>query len=422
MEEQLVLLKRIREHDEAIVDIDLYEKSGGYEALKMALKDMSPEKVKSRVKDSDLRGRGGAGFSTGMKWGFVPMGDDVPRPKFLVCNCDEMEPGTFKDRLLIERDPHQLIEGMIIAAYAMDMDEGYIYVRWAYKEGQENLKKAIIMARERGYLGKNILGSSLSFDIHVHSSAGRYIIGEETAMLNAIEGRRGNPRSKPPFPPIKGLWQRPTIVNNVETLSCISHITQNGARWFRALGATEDAGTKVYCISGRVNKPGCYEMPIGVPLNEIIDEQCGGMQGGYQIQSIIPGGASTDFLTPGEFDVKMDFTHLEAIGNRLGTAAIMVIDDHTDLVGFAANLQRFFAQESCGWCTPCREGLGWMSAIMDSFAAGEGLPEELNIILEQAGPIGRNSFCAHALGAAGPLLSAVKKFRHLFDEKSVAHA
>lgn len=416
MQEKLVLLKRIREHGAPITDLATYEKLGGYQALKKAICEMSPEGVRTVVKDSRLRGRGGAGFSTGIKWSFVPMGADAPRPKFLVCNCDEMEPGTFKDRLLIESDPHQLIEAMIIAAYAMDMADGTIFVRWAYKEGQKRLKAAIAEAYAKGYLGKNILDSGLNFNLHVHSSAGRYIVGEETALLNALEGKRGNPRSKPPFPPIKGLWGKPTIVNNVETFCNIPHIILNGARWFEGLSASPDAGTKIFGISGRVKRPGLYELPLGVPLNELLEEQCGGMQPGYKMQAIIPGGASTDFLTPDEFDVNMDFTTLESIGNRLGTAGVMVVDDKTCLVGFAANLQRFFAQESCGWCTPCREGLPWMQNIIEAFEEGNGSPEELGILLEQAEPIGRNSFCALALGAIGPLLSAVRKFRYVFDE------
>ena len=414
MEEKLVLLKRTREHGGPVLDIQTYEKSGGYKALKKVIQH-DPANVRKVVRDANLRGRGGAGFSTGMKWGFVPQGEDAPKPKFLVCNCDEMEPGTFKDRYLIENDPHQLIEGMICAAYAMDMDIGYIYLRWAYHDGAEHLKAAVKEAYAKGYLGKNILGSGLDFELYVKRSAGRYIIGEETAMLNALEGKRGNPRAKPPFPPVHGLWGKPTIVNNVETLCCLPHIMLNGDEWFRHLGLRDDAGTKIFCVSGRVKKPGCYEMPMGVPLNELIADQCGGMQDGYGIQAIIPGGASTEFLTPDEFDVPLDFTGLEAINNRLGTAAVMVIDDKTDIVAFTANLMAFFAQESCGWCTPCREGLPWMRDIVQAFVEGEGRPEELGIVLEQAGPIGRNSFCALALGAIGPLVSGINKFRPAFE-------
>ena len=421
MKENLVLLKRIRANDDPVLDIEAYERDGGYRALKAAISQHAPEEIRSIVKESGLRGRGGAGFSTGMKWGFVPMGDDAPRPKFLVCNCDEMEPGTFKDRLLIERDPHQLIEGMIIAAYAMEMDIGYIYCRWAYVEGAEHLKRAIKMAEAKGYLGKNILGSGLNFELHVKRSAGRYIIGEETALLNALEGKRGNPRSKPPFPPVKGLWGKPTIVNNVETFSCVPHIIEQGAQWFRAQGLREDAGTKIVGVSGRVNKPGCYELPMGVPLMDIIDDQCGGMQPGYKIQSIIPGGASTNFMTPDEFNTPMDFAGMESVGNRLGTAAVMVIDDKTSLVGFLAKLMQFFAQESCGWCTPCRDGLPWLHGIIQSFVSGDGRIEELGIALEQSGPIERTSFCALAPGAIGPLRSAINKFRHCFEDMALGN-
>ncbi len=414
MEEKLVLLKRMRAAGQPVLDIADYEKSGGYEGLKKVFKHAPADLIRV-VKESDLRGRGGAGFSTGMKWSFVPQGPDSPKPKFLICNCDEMEPGTFKDRLLIENDPHQLIEGMIIAAYAMDMNIGYIYVRWAYHVGVKRLKQAIEQAYAKGYLGKNILGSGLDFDLYVKSSAGRYIIGEETAMLNALEGKRGNPRSKPPFPPVQGLWGKPTIVNNVETLCNLPHIMLNGDDWFRDISLRTDSGTKIFGVSGRVKRPGCYELPMGVPLIEIIEEQCGGMQDGYGIQAIIPGGASTDFLTPDEFDVPMDFTGLEAINNRLGTAAVMVVDDKTDIVGYTANLMEFFAQESCGWCTPCREGLPWMRDIIRAFLQGDGQMEELGIVLEEGPLLGRNAFCALALGAMGPLVSAVKKFRPAFE-------
>ncbi len=307
---------------------------------------------------------------------------------------------------------------MIISAYAMNMDIGYIYVRWAYGVGAKRLKAAIQEAYAKGYLGKNILATGLDFELYVKQSAGRYIIGEETAMLNALEGKRGNPRSKPPFPPVQGLWGKPTIVNNVETFSCIPHIVIHGDDWFRDLGLRNDAGTKIFGISGRVKRPGCYELPMGVPLIELIEDQCGGMQDGYNIQAIIPGGASTDFLTPDEFGVPMDFAGLEAIKNRLGTAAVMVVDDKTDIVAFTANLMAFFAQESCGWCTPCREGMPWMRDIIQAFVDGDGRIEELSIILNEGPILGRTAFCALALGAMGPLVSAVQKFRPAFE----AHA
>jgi NADH-quinone oxidoreductase subunit F len=406
--------------DRTALNLKAYEQNGGYEALRKALKQMTPAEVTDTVKKSDLKGRGGAGFPTGPKWSFVPMGDNAPRPKYLVVNADEMEPGTFKDRLLLEGNPHQLIEGAIIAAYAIQADVGYIFLRAEYKEAERRLRKAIAQAYEAGYLGKNIFGSAFSrgfdFELHLHVSAGRYMCGEETGLLNSLEGKRATPRAKPPFPQVSGLWGQPTIVNNVETLSCVPHIIRNGADWFKNLSLSEDGGTKLYGASGHVNRPGLWELPMGTTLRELIFEHAGGMKPGYQFRGVLPGGASTDFLTEEHFDVKMDFTSVPKAGSRLGTGTMILLDDQTCPVGMLLNLQRFFAQESCGWCTPCREGLPWVANILQAIEEGNGRPRDLDILSEHTWKLGPgNTFCALAPGAMEPLQSALKYFRADFE-------
>ncbi len=331
-------------------DLVQYEKAGGYDALRTALR-MTPAEVLDAVTKSNLRGRGGAGFPTGKKWSFVPMGDDAPHPKYMVCNADEMEPGTFKDRLLLEGDPHQLIEAMIISAYAVQADVGYIFLRWAYQLAAQRLTRAIDAAYGKGYLGRDILGSGYGLEMHLHVSAGRYMCGEETGLLNALEGKRANPRAKPPYPQVSGLWGKPTIVNNVETLCNVPHIVARGADWFKSLSRGEDGGTKLYGVSGKVKKPGLWELPMGTPMREILEEHAGGMRDGCQFRGALPGGASTDFVTDEHLDVAMDFDSLQAAGSRLGTGTMIVLDDQTCPVGMLHNLEHFFAQESCGWCT-----------------------------------------------------------------------
>jgi NADH-quinone oxidoreductase subunit F len=397
------------------LELVAYRDAGGYEGLRQAVQSMSPEQVRATVKESNLRGRGGAGFPCGVKWGFVPQGDDAPRPKYVIANGDEMEPGTFKDRLLIHGNPHQLIEGMIIAGWALQADIGYVFLRPEYERGAQLLEGAIREATAAGLLGDDILGSGWSFEIHPHTSAGRYICGEETALMNALEGRRPNPRSRPPYPAIAGLWGKPTIVQNIETLCCVPHIVAHGAEWFRKLGLTEDAGTKLYCVSGHVNRPGNYELPIGVTLRELLFEHCGGMRDGKAFKAAIPGGASTMFMTADELDTPLDFTNLEKAGNRLGTAAVIVADEDTSIVGMTLNLMHFFAQESCGWCTPCREGLPWIEDLLRDLVEGRGQPGDPQLMGREMRMIGPNSFCALALGAEGPLLSALQKFPDEFE-------
>ncbi|HJU03599.1 MAG TPA: NADH-ubiquinone oxidoreductase-F iron-sulfur binding region domain-containing protein, partial [Nitrospiraceae bacterium] len=370
------LTQNIRSNAEPL-NLAEYEKAGGYESVRVALRQFSPQAVQKLVSDSTLRGRGGAGFPTGQKWSFVPMGPEAPRPKYLVVNADEMEPGTFKDRILLEGDPHQMIESMIVAAYAIDADTGYIFLRWEYTLAAARLRKAIAEARAHGYLGRNILGSDFSFEAHLHTSAGRYICGEETALLNSLEGKRAIPRAKPPYPQVSGLWGKPTIVQNVETLYNVPHIVTHGADWYRRLSRGKDGGTKLYGVSGKVNQPGAWELPMGTPIREILEQHAGGMREGVRFRALIPGGASTAFLLDQHLDLPMDFTSLPEAGSRMGTGTMIIMDDATCPVGLLANLEHFFAQESCGWCTPCREGLPWTRQILHAIENGDGRPEDL---------------------------------------------
>lgn len=392
-----------------------YEKVGGYQGALKALRTLTPREVIALVKDSNLRGRGGAGFPTAMKWSFVPTAEEAPGPRFLVANADEMEPATFKDRYLLEGNPHQIIEGMIIAGYAIQATTGYIFLRWAYRRAADLLGRALTEAREAGYLGSNILGSGLDLDVHVHVSAGRYICGEETALLNSLEGRRATPRSRPPFPPVVGLWGKPTVVNNVETLCNIPHIVHKGATWFKSLSHTGNGGTKIYGVSGRVKRPGAWELPMGTPIREILEDCAGGLRDGYRFRGLIPGGGSTDFLVEEHLDLPMDFDTVQKADSRMGTGTMVILDDRTCPVGMVHNLEAFFAQESCGWCTPCREGLPWTVRILKALETGDGQPadlERLKIHTQLLGP--GNTFCALAPGAMEPLQSALKYFEEDF--------
>ena len=391
-----------------------YEQKGGYEAVRKVMKGVEPKAIVDLVKESNLRGRGGAGFATGLKWSFVP--NDGRKPKYLIANADEMEPGTFKDRILLESTPHQLIEGMILSAYAIQADQAFVFLRWAYHTAAKAIETAIHEAYAAGYLGSNILGSGFDLDMHLHTGVGRYMCGEETALLNSLEGKRATPRAKPPFPQISGLFGRPTIVNNVETLCNIPHIVNNGADWFRKLSLTQDAGTKIYGVSGKVKRPGAWELPMGVTMRELIEEYAGGMQDGFRFRGALPGGASTDFLVEEHLDIKMDYTHVAAAGSRLGTGTLIILDDKTCPVGFVQNLEAFFAQESCGFCTPCREGLPWVSKILASIDEGAGRVEDLELLEFHTRYLGPgNTFCALAPGAMEPLQSAMKYFREDFE-------
>ena len=401
--------------DQEPLTLGAYERVGGYKAVRKIF-TMSPQKVQEVVKASNLRGRGGAGFPTGQKWSIVPMGPAARRPKYLVVNADEMEPGTFKDRLLLENEPHGLIEGIIVSAFAIEAEQAFIFIRWEYKLAIRRLTRAVAEAYKNHYLGTNILGSGYTLDLRIHASAGRYMCGEETGLLNALEGKRATPRAKPPFPQVVGLYGKPTVVNNVETIACIPHIVNNGATWFKALSKSADSGTKLYGVSGRVKKPRLWELPMGTTIREILEEHAGGMQEGFAFRGVIPGGASTDILVKDHLDVKMDFDSVLKAGSRLGTGTMIVLDDKTCPVGFVHNLIKFFARESCGWCTPCRDGLPWLEKILNSLEDGTGQPGDIEILDDHCKLLGPgNTFCALAPGAMEPLQSALKYFREDFN-------
>ncbi|MEO5971683.1 MAG: NADH-quinone oxidoreductase subunit NuoF [Bdellovibrionia bacterium] len=398
------------------LDVHGYEKAGGYQALRKALQAMSPAEVIAEVKTSGLRGRGGAGFPTGVKWALMPAPDQGAHPRYVIANADEMEPGTFKDRILLEGDPHLLLEGMILAAYAVQANIAYIFLRSEYVLASTRLSQVISEAYLNNYLGEDILGSGFNLELHLHMSAGRYICGEETALLNALEGKRAIPRAKPPYPAVSGLFGKPTVVNNVETFCNVPGIVLNGSAWYKDLSRTQEGGTKIYGVSGRVKRPGWWELPMGTPIREILEEHAGGMQDGYRLRGVIPGGASTEFLIEEQLGVPMDFENVQKMGSRMGTGTMIVLDDQTCPVGMVHNLETFFARESCGWCTPCREGLPWVQKILSAFEEGEGRHEDLKILEEHTRLLGPgNTFCALAPGAMEPLASALKYFRRDFE-------
>jgi len=410
------LTRNIRPGEEPL-EIASYVRAGGYVAVRKALTSMAPQDVIQEVTASNLRGRGGAGFPTGKKWSAVPTGSDVPRPKYLVVNADEMEPGTFKDRMLMEGDPHQLIEGVIISAFAIEATIAYIFLRAEYTLAARRLERAVAEAHAEGYLGRNILGSGFDLELYLHTSAGRYICGEETALLSPLEGKRAIPRAKPPYPQSSGLWGKPTVVNNVETLANVPHIVNRGAEWFRSLArGDEDGGTKIYGASGHVKRPGAWELPMGTTIREILEEHADGMLEGYRFRALLPGGASTGFLLEQDLDVAMDFASMEKAGSRLGTGTMIILDDRTCPIGMLRNLEHFFAQESCGWCTPCRDGLPWTERTLASIEAGKGEPRDLDVLAMHVNFLGPGkTFCAHAPGAMEPLESGLKYFRDDFE-------
>ncbi len=390
-----------------------YEQAGGYAALRKAI-EIGPEATLQLVLDADLRGRGGAGYPAGKKWAALPPYEQSPTPRLIFVNADEMEPGTYKDRFLMEGDPHQLIEGTILAAFACRAALGWIFVRAEYVDPLRILDTALAEAGAAGYLGQNILGSGWDFELHLHSSAGRYMCGEALALLNAMEGSRAIPRSKPPYAANVGAWGLPSIVNNVETFCCVPHIVRNGPEWFKGLGVAKDAGPKIYGISGRVVRPGSYELPIGTTLRELL-EVAGGMLPGYEFRAALPGGASSMFMDARELDVPMDFESLKAINVYFGTGSVTVVDDHTCLVGMTHNLQQFFARESCGWCTPCREGLPWLVEILSRFERGIAVREDISLLEELTYQIHDRTFCTLALGAVVSIESGLAKFREEYE-------
>jgi NADH-quinone oxidoreductase subunit F len=412
-----------------------YEKLGGYQSLKKAL-GMQPEAITNEVKASNLRGRGGAGFATGVKWGFVPKG---AKDVHIVVNCDESEPGTCKDRELIYWDPHLLIEGIAISAFALKAVHNYIYIRGEMMREYAVLARAVEEAYARGYLGKNILGSGFECHITVHRGAGAYICGEETALLNSLEGLRGQPRLKPPFPAVKGLFGNPTIVNNVETLMNVPFIVDKGGAWFAGLGTGRSGGTRMLCVSGHVNKPGVFELPIGITFNELINEVCGGVWKGRKVKAVIPGGVSMPPLSPDELDVPIEFDALmtderikpvEVLKGQLfdmgggrnlrtmaGSGGVVVMDDHTDIPKATWRIMKFFAHESCGQCTPCREGTGWLEKVSRRVADGHGKPGDVDLLATIAHGIAGNTICALGDAAAWPMLGFLTKWRDEFEAK-----
>jgi NADH-quinone oxidoreductase subunit F len=408
-----ILLRNIDAQDSHTLEV--YRSRGGYQAWEKAVKNLRPEQLIEEIKASGLRGRGGAGFPTGMKWSFVPK--DSPKPKYMVCNADESEPGTFKDRLLIEKDPHAIIEGTLIAAYAIQSHTAFIYIRGELAFGANVLERAVEEAMQAGYIGKNILGEGYELDVIVHRGAGAYICGEETALLSSLEGGRGWPKVKPPFPATHGLFGCPTVVNNVETLAALPWIIEHGAAAYAAMGTEKSKGTKLFSVSGHIRKPGVYELVMGYPLRKFLEEDCGGVPDGRKLKGVIPGGGSMPVLRPDELDkVNLDYESVQAAGSLLGSGGVIVMDDTTCMVRAAWNLARFFAHESCGQCSPCREGCHWMEKIFHRIEQGEGRQGDLELILNVSGNIMGNTICPFGDAAAMPAAAFIKKYREEFEE------
>lgn len=403
-----VILKYI--HEPKSETLDFYLSHGGYESAKKAL-SMDPKEVLEIVKESGLRGRGGAGFPTGMKWSFIPKGVE---PVYLACNADESEPGTFKDRAIIEKDPHQLLEGVIISSWTIQSHQAYIYIRGEFAYGYKILENAIRSAQKKGFLGKKIFGMDFDLDVFLMRGAGAYICGEETGMLSSIEGNRGYPKLKPPFPAVEGLFAKPTVINNVETLANLPHILREGVAWHKSFGTEKSPGFKIFSLSGHVQKPDNYELPLGTPLSEIIFQHAGGVLNGKKIKAVIPGGSSTPILKPEQLDVPMDYESLQSIGSMLGSGAITVLDEDSSIVSAIWNLMRFYHHESCGQCTPCREGTGWLEKIMARMAMGLGQKKDLDTLFDICDNMQGKTICALADAAAMPMRSYLKAFPEEF--------
>jgi NADH-quinone oxidoreductase subunit F len=412
MSYELVLFKNI--HDPKVVEIDRYTELGGYKAARKVVTELNGGQVIDTTKASGLRGRGGAGFPTGLKWSFVPK--DTGKPIYLCCNADESEPGTCKDRVIIERDPHQLIEGIIIASFAVDCHLAFIYIRGEFTYGYRVLEKALDQARAKGFLGNRIFGSNYDLDIVLHSGAGAYICGEETGLIESLEGKRGHPRQKPPFPAVSGLYGCPTVVNNVETLANLPHLFNRGVDWFKSIGSNEkNTGPKLYCVSGHVNKPAVVERELGIPLPELINDVCGGVRSGHKLKGVIPGGSSVPILRPEETDVRMDFESLAAKGTLLGSCGVMVIDDSVCMVRLALRTARFYAEETCGQCTQCREGTWWMEQVLHRIEHGEGTQADLRMILDMCSNMKGVTICVLSDACAMPVEAMIKKYRDEFE-------
>jgi NADH-quinone oxidoreductase subunit F len=395
--------------------LDGYQSRGGYGSWDKVVRSMQPGHVIDEVKASGLRGRGGAGFPTGMKWSFVPR--ESPKPKYLVCNADESEPGTFKDRLLIERDPHAVVEGTLIAAFAIQSHTAFIYIRGEMAFGAQRLESAVAEAYKAGLIGTGILGTGYNLDVIVHRGAGAYICGEETALLSSLEGGRGWPKVKPPFPATHGLFGCPTVVNNVETLAALPWIIERGAATYAAMGTEKSKGTKLFSVSGHIARPGVYELEMGYPFKKFLDEDCGGVPGGKKLKGVIPGGGSMPVLRPDELEgVNLDYESVQAAGSLLGSGGVIVMDETTCMVRAAWNLARFFAHESCGQCSPCREGCHWMEKIFHRIENGAGETGDLELILNVSGNIMGNTICPFGDAAAMPAAAFIRKYRDEFEE------
>ncbi|AFN77702.1 NADH-quinone oxidoreductase subunit F [Stutzerimonas stutzeri DSM 10701] len=415
-EETHPLTWRLRD-DGQPVWLDEYRQKNGYAALRKALAEMAQADIVQTVKESGLKGRGGAGFPTGVKWGLMPA-DESLNIRYLLCNADEMEPNTWKDRLLMEQLPHLLVEGMIISARALKAYRGYIFLRGEYVDAARNLNRAIDEAKAAGLLGKNILGSGFDFELFVHTGAGRYICGEETALINSLEGRRANPRAKPPFPAAVGVWGKPTCVNNVETLCNVPAIIGNGVDWYKSLArpGSEDHGSKLMGFSGKVKNPGIWELPFGITARELFEDYAGGMKDGYALKCWQPGGAGTGFLLPEHLEAQMYAGGIAKVGTRMGTGLALAVDHTVSMVSLLRNMEEFFARESCGWCTPCRDGLPWSVKTLRALERGQGTRQDLDILLRLVDFLGPGkTFCAHAPGAVEPLGAAIKYFRSEFE-------
>jgi NADH-quinone oxidoreductase subunit F len=406
-----ILLKNIENPNSA--QISEYENTGGYRSLSKAL-NIDPKGVIEEVKHSGLRGRGGAGFPTAMKWNFAVA--DTKFPKYLICNADEGEPGTFKDRPILEKNPHLLIEGMIISGYALGAEFGHIYLRGEYPDAKDILNEAIGQAYDKNYLGDNILGKGVKFSLSVHQGAGAYICGEETALIESIEGKKGQPRTKPPFPVNVGAWSLPTIVNNVETLSNVPYIMDIGGEEYAKIGSSDCPGPKLYSVSGCVAKPGVYELPMGTSLKDIIFEHAGGMRKGTKLKAVIPGGISTPVLPADSIDCTMDFVAMPKAGSMLGSGAVIVMDESVCMVSVAHRAMKFFEHESCGKCVPCREGTGWLRKILERIETGMGRDGDMELLNNVSGVMFGRTFCPLGDGAAGAVMALLKHFRNEFEE------
>jgi NADH-quinone oxidoreductase subunit F len=420
-----VLLRRILK--KASPSLEAYRADGGYQGLQKAVNEMTPAQTTQTVKDSGLRGRGGAGFPTGLKWTFLPK--DHPGPIYMCINADESEPCTFNNRILMEEDPHQVLEGIILSCYATKASTAYIYVRYEYGPATRALQKAIDEAYAAGLLGRNILGKGFNLDAYIHRGAGAYICGEETGLIESLEGKRAWPRIKPPFPAVEGAFRKPTVVNNIETVACVTHILQRGVEWFKSIGVPPDPknprdagsfGPKLYCISGHVNTPCCVELPLGVTVRDLVDKHGGGVWKGRKAKGCIPGGISMGLMTEAEFDTPLDFNGPGKVGCLgLGTAAVTIFDEETSIADVLHNICRFFEHESCGQCTPCREGTGWMYKITDRLRRGQGRLEDLQILEEIGDKIGimpGTTICGLADGAGWPVKQAIRKFRKELEQ------